>query len=37
MSSANESASWIDRWWPVFVIGYGLLFVTFLVSFAPTI
>ena len=35
MSASNESA-WIDRWWPALVIGYGVLFLTLLVSFHPT-
>lgn len=35
MSSSHESEPWIDRWWPALVIAFGLLFVTFLVSFHP--
>jgi hypothetical protein len=34
MSSSSEP--WLDRWWPLFVILYGVLFVTVLVSFSPT-
>jgi hypothetical protein len=34
MSVARES--WLDRWWPLLVICFGLLFVWFLVSFKPT-
>jgi len=33
----SESGHWFDTWWPLLVILYGLLFVTVLVSFAPTI
>jgi len=35
MSSSSES--WLDRWWPLLVILYGVLFVTMLVTFSPTI
>ncbi len=35
MSTPNES--WLDRYWQLLVILFGLLFVTLLVSFAPTI
>jgi hypothetical protein len=35
MSVSNES-HWIERWGLLFVIAYGLLFVTLLVSFHPT-
>jgi hypothetical protein len=34
--AAHESHSFFDRWWPVLVIAYGILFVTLLVSFHPT-
>jgi hypothetical protein len=33
MSSSSES--WLDRWWPLLVILFGLAFVTLLVSFHP--
>lgn len=33
-SSAREH--WLDRWWPLLVILYGVLFVSMLVSFSPT-
>jgi len=36
MSSSNES-SWVDRWWPLLVILFGISFVSFLISFKPTI
>jgi hypothetical protein len=29
--------SWVDRWWPLLVILFGILFVTILDTFAPTI
>lgn len=35
--SSHQSEPWIDRWWTVLVIAFGLLFVTFLVTFNPTI
>ncbi len=35
MSSSPES-SWLENWWPLLVILYGVLFVTALVSFSPT-
>ena len=35
--NSHESESWIDRWWTVLVIAFGIIFVTFLVSFKPTI
>jgi hypothetical protein len=35
MSASHEK--WIDRWWPLFLILFGVLFVTVLVSFSPTI
>jgi hypothetical protein len=37
MSSSNESVFWVDRWWPLLVILFGIAFVTFLISFKPTI
>jgi hypothetical protein len=35
MSASVEH--WLDRWWPLLVILYGVLFVTVLVTFSPTI
>jgi hypothetical protein len=35
MSSHPEPTPWIDRYWQVLVIIYGILFVTLLVSFKP--
>jgi hypothetical protein len=37
MSSSTETVSWLDRWWPLLVILYGVLFVSILVSFHPTV
>jgi steroid 5-alpha reductase family enzyme len=37
MSSSSESVSWVDRWWPLLVILYGVLFVSILVTFSPTL
>jgi steroid 5-alpha reductase family enzyme len=37
MSLATERESWVDRWWPLLVIGFGLVFVSVLVSFKPGI
>jgi hypothetical protein len=36
MSASSHSESWLDRWWPLLVILYGVLFVSILVSFKPT-
>ncbi len=35
MSSSHGSESWLDRWFPLLVICFGLTFLTVLVSFAP--
>jgi len=35
MSSSDKSESLLDRWFPLLVILFGLLFVTLLVSFHP--
>jgi hypothetical protein len=37
MSTSSESIHWLDRWWPLLVILYGVLFVTILCTFSPTI
>ena len=37
MSEHHEKEAWLDRYWQPLVILFGLLFVTLLVSFAPTI
>jgi hypothetical protein len=36
MSSSSESISWLDQWWPLLVILYGVIFVLVLVTFSPT-
>ncbi|MBB5341425.1 steroid 5-alpha reductase family enzyme [Edaphobacter lichenicola] len=33
MSSSAES--WVDRWWPLLVILFGVIFVAVLVTFHP--
>jgi hypothetical protein len=35
MSSSSKSESWLDRWFPLLVILFGLLFLAFLVTFSP--
>jgi steroid 5-alpha reductase family enzyme len=37
MSLASERESWVDRWWPLLLILFGVFFVACLVSFKPTI
>jgi hypothetical protein len=37
MSLAKDREVWVDRWWPLLLILFGVLFVTFLVSFKPAI
>jgi hypothetical protein len=37
MSSSSQTESWFDRWWPLLLIIFGLIFVTLLTTFAPTI
>jgi hypothetical protein len=37
MNLASEREVWVERWWPLLVILFGVLFVTCLVSFKPTI
>jgi hypothetical protein len=37
MSLANDREVWVDRWWPLLLILFGVLFVTVLVSFKPAI
>jgi hypothetical protein len=36
MSSSSESEFWLDRWWPLLVILFGVTFVAILVTFSPT-
>jgi hypothetical protein len=35
--SASGEGKWIDRWWPLFLILFGVACVGVLVTFAPTI
>jgi hypothetical protein len=35
MDSSSEPGFWLDRWWPLMVILFGLIFVSILVSFKP--
>jgi len=37
MSLATERESWVDRWWPLLLIGFGVMFVSVLVTFHPVI
>lgn len=37
MSSSGESESWLNGWWPLLLILFGVLFVTVLVTFHPMI
>jgi hypothetical protein len=34
--SSSSSEVWLDRWWPLLVILFGVIFVSILVSFHPT-
>jgi hypothetical protein len=36
MSASSETVHWLDRWWPLLVILYGVFFISVLVSFSPT-
>ena len=35
MSESHEKEAWIDTYWPVLVITFGLIFVSCLVFFKP--
>jgi hypothetical protein len=37
MSEGHETTSWLDRWWPLLLIGFGLIFTSVLVSFNPSV
>jgi hypothetical protein len=37
MSSSHEKVFWLEQWWPLCVILFGVIFVTLLVSFKPVI
>jgi hypothetical protein len=34
--SSSSASHWLDRWWPLLVIFFGVLFVSVIVSFHPT-
>jgi steroid 5-alpha reductase family enzyme len=35
MSSSSKSVSWLDQWWPLLLILFGVMFVAILTTFAP--
>ena len=35
MSTSSESQSWLDRWWPLLLVLFGLGFISILAFFAP--
>ena len=35
MSASHDSRHWLDTWWPLFLILFGVTFVSFLISFHP--
>jgi hypothetical protein len=37
MSSSHEKESWLERWWPLLVIGYGVIFISVIASYAPKV
>ena len=37
LDSTSEPGWWLDRWWPLMVILFGILFVAVLVTFNPVI
>jgi hypothetical protein len=37
MSASGNSEKWLDRWWPLFLILFGVACVGVLVTFAPVI
>ena len=37
MSSSEKRENWLDQWWPLFVILFGVLFVSILVSWKPVV
>jgi steroid 5-alpha reductase family enzyme len=37
MSLATKRESWVDRWWPLMLILFGVVFVACLVTFHPVI
>jgi len=37
MSSSNGSGPWLDRWWPLLLILFGVTFISVLAGFHPHI
>jgi hypothetical protein len=37
MSESHKAEFWLERWWPLLVIGFGIIFVSTIVSFHPTV
>jgi hypothetical protein len=37
MSASNDSRTWLDRWWLVLVILFGLIFVAVIANFSPKV
>jgi hypothetical protein len=37
MSTYKETKTWLDRFWPILVIGYGITFALILALWHPTI
>lgn len=35
MSSGSKSGIWLDRWWPLLLIMFGLVFISTLAFFSP--
>jgi hypothetical protein len=33
--SAHEPEPWIDKWWPLLLVGFGMTFVLWLAMFHP--
>lgn len=37
MSTAHETQGWLDRWWPLLVILFGVIFVATLIFWHPSV
>jgi len=35
MSSSHNTTHWLDTWWPLLLILFGLTFITFIDTFSP--
>jgi hypothetical protein len=35
MSASHESSSWLDRWWMLLLIVFGIIFALILADFRP--